>query len=142
MTATDRSAWVIGGMFAGAGIAHFARPDFFESIVPRWFPNPRLANQASGVAEIVCGVAMFPRRTRRWASFGLLGILAGVFPANLDMYLHDVDMVPGDGGRMERVENADGVRTRNLVRLPFQFLFAALVWRHTRRVSPTQDVTP
>jgi len=142
MTTSDRSAWAIGSMFAGAGVAHFARPDFFEAIVPRWFPNPKVANQVSGVAEIACGVAMFPRRTRRWASFGLLGILAGVFPANVDMYLHDVDMVPGADGRMERVENAGGVRTRNLTRLPFQFVFAVLVWRHTRRVSPTQDVTP
>jgi uncharacterized membrane protein len=120
-------------MFAGAGVAHFARPDFFESIVPRWFPNPKLANQASGAAEIACGLAMVPRRTRRVAAFGLLAILAGVFPANLDMYLNDVDMEPGDDGKMERVENAEGVRTRNLVRLPFQFLFAFLVWRHTRR---------
>ncbi|MEZ5244475.1 MAG: hypothetical protein R2707_05200 [Acidimicrobiales bacterium] len=141
MTASDRSARVIGAMFAGAGSAHFARPDFFEAIVPRWFPNPKFANQASGAAEIVCGLAMFPRRTRRWAAFGLLGILAGVFPANVDMYLHDVDMSPGDDGRMERVENAEGVRTRNLVRLPVQFVFAALVWRHTRRVSLTQDVS-
>ncbi|MDG2025969.1 MAG: hypothetical protein P8J50_02565 [Acidimicrobiales bacterium] len=129
-------------MFAGAGVAHFARPDFFESIVPRWFPNPKLANQASGAAEIACGLAMAPRRTRRVAAFGLLAILAGVFPANLDMYLNDVDMEPGDDGKMERVENAEGVRTRNLVRLPFQFLFAFLVWRHTRRPRRPRRVLP
>ncbi len=140
MTATDRSARIIGGMFAGAGVAHFARPDFFEAIVPRWFPKPALANQASGAAEIVCGLGMFPRRTRRMAAFGLLAILAGVFPANVDMYLNDVDLVPGDDGRMQRVEGADGVRTRNLVRLPFQFLFAVLAWRHTRRDPTTEAV--
>jgi uncharacterized membrane protein len=127
-------------MFAGAGVAHFARPDFFEAIVPRWFPNPALANQASGAAEIVCGLGMFPRRTRRVAAFGLLAILAGVFPANVDMYLNDVDLVPGEDGRMQRVEGADGVRTRNLVRLPFQFLFALLAWRHTRRHTTPEAV--
>jgi uncharacterized membrane protein len=135
MTASDRSAHVVGAMFAGAGVSHFARPDFFEAIVPRWFPNPALANQASGAAEIICGIGMFPRRTRRMAAFGLLGILAGVFPANVDMYLNDVDMRPDENGRMERVENAEGVRTRNLIRLPFQFVFAVLVWRHTRPAS-------
>jgi len=133
MTASDRSARVIGALFAGAGVSHFTKPDFFEAIVPRWVPNPQLANQVSGAAEIVCGLAMIPRSTRRRAAFGLLGILAAVFPANVDMYLNDVDMMPGEDGRMERVEGADGVRTRNTVRLPFQLLFAVLVWRHTRK---------
>lgn len=133
--ASDRSARIIGGMFAGAGISHFARPDFFEAIVPRWFPNAALANQASGAAEIVCGLAMFPRRTRRVAAFGLLAILAGVFPANVDMYVNDVDVQPDEDGKMTRVEGAEGVRTRNLIRLPFQFVFAFFVWRHTRRVE-------
>lgn len=133
--ASDRSARIIGGMFAGAGISHFARPDFFEAIVPRWFPNAALANQASGAAEIVCGLAMFPRRTRRVAAFGLLAILAGVFPANVDMYVNDVDVQPDEDGKMSRVEGAEGVRTRNLIRLPFQFVFAFFVWRHTRRVE-------
>lgn len=137
MSASDNSARVVGAMFAGAGVTHFARPDFFEAIVPRWFPNPALANQVSGAAEIVCGLGMFPRRTRRVAAFGLLGILAGVFPANVDMYLNDVDVEPDDDGRMQRVENAEGVRTRNLVRLPLQFVFAVLVWRHTRREATT-----
>ncbi len=135
MTASDSSARVIGAMFAGAGVTHFARPDFFEAIVPRWFPNAKFANQASGAAEIVCGLGMFPRRTRRAAAFGLLGILVGVFPANLDMYVNDIDMVPGDDGKMERVEGAENVRTRNLIRLPFQFVFAVAVWRHTRRAA-------
>lgn len=136
-TGSETSARVVGAMFAGAGVTHFARPDFFEAIVPRWFPNPALANQVSGAAEIVCGLGMFPRRTRRAAAFGLLGILAGVFPANVDMYLNDVDVQPDDDGRMQRVENAEGVRTRNLVRLPFQLVFAVLVWRHTRREART-----
>lgn len=129
---SSRSARLIGGAFVGAGVSHFARPDFFEAIVPRWFPNPPLTNQVSGAAEIVCGLAMFPRRTRRMGAFGLLAILVAVFPANVDMYLNDVDVVAGDDGKMARVEDADGVRARNTIRLPFQFLFAWLVWRHAR----------
>ena len=35
----------IGAAFVGAGVAHFARPDFFEAIVPRWMPSPAAANQ-------------------------------------------------------------------------------------------------
>ena len=133
MPASDRSAHAVGAAFAGAGVAHFARPDFFESIVPRWMPSPRATNQISGAAEIVLGVAMMPRRTRRVAAFGLLGLLAAVFPANVDMYLNDVELRPDADGRMQRAEGADGVRTQNAIRLPFQLLFAWAVWRHTRR---------
>jgi uncharacterized membrane protein len=128
---SDRSARLIGGAFIGAGVSHFARPDFFEAIVPRWFPDVKFANRASGAAEIVCGLGMFPRRTRRVAAFGLLGILAGVFPANVDMCINDVDVGRDDEGNVTRIEGAEGVRTRNLVRLPVQFLLAWLVWRHT-----------
>jgi uncharacterized membrane protein len=129
---SDRSARLIGGAFVGAGVTHFARPDFFEAIVPRWFPNAKFANEVSGAAEIVCGLAMFPRRTRRMAAFALLGLLVGVFPANVDMYLNDVELGKDDDGKAIRVEGAEGVRIRNTARLPFQFLFAWLVWRHTR----------
>ena len=55
---SDRSAYAVGTFFAGAGVMHFARPDFFEAIVPRWFPSPKFANQASGAAEIVLGLGM------------------------------------------------------------------------------------
>jgi len=129
---SDRSARLIGSAFVGAGVPHFVRPDFFEAIVPRWFPNPKFANEVSGAAEITCGLAMLPRRTRRMAAFALLGILVGVFPANVDMYLNDIELGKDEDGKATRIEGADGVRARNTIRLPFQFLFAWLVWRHTR----------
>ena len=133
---SDRSARLVGVAFVGAGVAHFARPGFFEAIVPRWVPDPRLANQVSGAAEVALGVAMFPRRSRWAAAWGLLVLLAAVYPANIDMYLHDVDLERDEGGTMIRVEGAEGVRIRNLVRLPLQLLFAWFVWQHTRPGRP------
>lgn len=130
---SDRSAQVLGTFFTGAGVMHFVRPDFFEAIVPRWFPSPKVANQASGAAEIVLGLGMFPRRTRPLAARGLLYLTAAVYPANLDMALKDVAVLPDDDGRMARVEGVDGARVPNLVRLPFQVLFAWALRRHTRR---------
>jgi len=60
-----QSSIVAGVIFVGAGIAHFARPDFFESIVPDWFPDATLANRASGAAELTFGLGMLHRRTRK-----------------------------------------------------------------------------
>lgn len=131
--ASDRSAQVLGAFFTGAGVMHFVRPDFFEAIVPRWFPDPKLANHASGAAEIALGLGMFHPRTRPVAARGLLYLTAAVYPANLDMAMNDVAVLPGDDGKMERVEGVEKTRTQNLVRLPFQVLFAWALKRHTRR---------
>jgi uncharacterized membrane protein len=128
----DRSALAVGAAFTGAGVGHFVRPDFFEAIVPRWFPGPRVANQVSGGAEIVLGLAMIPRRTRRVAAWGLLGLLAAVYPANIDAAINGVDVRKGDDGRFHRHEG-EIADARNWIRLPFQFVLGALVWRHTRQ---------
>lgn len=124
----------VGGVFAAAGVAHFAVPSFFEAIVPRWFPDAKLANQVSGAAEIALGVAMIPRHTRPLAARGLLVLLAAVFPANIDMAVNRVGVVKGDDGGFVRDEG--GVDdARNWIRLPFQAVFAWSVARHLRPVS-------
>ena len=111
---------------------HFVRPDFFEAIVPRWFPSPKLANQVSGAAEIILGVGMMPRRTRPFAARGLLVLTAAVYPANIDMAINDVVVKPDDDGQMERVEGVKAARPQNLIRLPLQFVMAWAIRRHLR----------
>jgi uncharacterized membrane protein len=128
----DRSALAVSALFTGAGVSHFARPDFFEAIVPRWFPDAAVANQVSGAAEIGLGIAMIPRRTRRVAAWGLLGLLAAVYPANIDAAVNGVDVRKGDDGRFHRHEG-EVADARNWIRLPFQFVLGAIVWRHTPR---------
>lgn len=113
-------------------MSHFARPDFFEAIVPRWIPDAGVANRVSGAAEIGLGLAMVPRLTRRAAAWGLLGLLAVVYPANIDAAINGVDVRKGADGRHERHEG-EVPDARNWIRLPMQFVMAAVVWRHTRR---------
>ena len=129
--ASDRSAYALAALFTGAGISHFARPDFFVAIVPEWLGPKSLANQVSGAAEIALGLAMIPRRTRPVAAWGLLGLLAAVYPANIDMAVNDVAVRPGPDDRMQR--DVGGVTdARNWIRLPVQFVLAGWVWPHTR----------
>ncbi|MEM9521387.1 MAG: hypothetical protein AAGA37_18905 [Actinomycetota bacterium] len=130
---SDRSAHAAGAFFAGAGVMHFVRPDFFEAIVPRWFPNPAFANQASGAAEIVLGLGMIPKRTRPLAATGLLALTAAVYPANIDMAINDVVVKPDENGTMQRIEGVKAARPVNLLRLPLQFVMAWAVWRHRKR---------
>ena len=49
------------------------------------------------------------------------------------MAMNDVAVLPGDDGKMERVEGVEKTRTQNLVRLPFQVLFAWALKRHMRK---------
>jgi uncharacterized membrane protein len=102
---------------------HFARPDFFEAIVPDWVPDAQLANRVSGAAEVVLGLGMFHPRTRRASALGLAALTVIVFPANIDMAVNRVAVKPADG-RMERHVGAS-TGPENWVRLPMQ---APLLW--------------
>ncbi|MFT6292833.1 MAG: putative membrane protein [Ilumatobacter sp.] len=120
--------------FTGAGVMHFVRPDFFESIVPDWFPNPKLANQVSGAAELTLGLGLLPPATRRAAAFGLIGLLAAVFPANADMAINNVEITPVDAKMTRSVGTATGAnRLVNWARLPLQIPLAVAMWRIAQR---------
>jgi len=136
ITRFDIEAFLIGAAFIWVGIYHFLNQGFFEAIVPTWFPYPKLANLTSGVTEIILGAGLMIRKYRRFASWGLLILLALVYPANIDMFINDVDTATNAAGVTERIVDADGVRVRNFIRLPFQLLFAWLVWRHTKVRPP------
>ena len=132
ITRFDVEAFLIGSSFILVGLYHFVNQDFFEAIVPTWFPYPTFANLVSGGAEIILGFGLILKSSRRYCAWGLLLLLVAVFPANIDMFVNDVDAQTNAFGTIERVVDAEGVRLRNFIRLPFQFLFAWLVFRHTK----------
>lgn len=124
------SALIASAFFAGAGSMHFARPDFFESIVPDWFPNARVANYASGAAEIALGLGLITARNRRASALGLIALVAAVFPANVDMAINDVEVKPVDGKMTRSVGTAAGAaRIVNWLRLPLQVPMAIGLWK-------------
>ena len=128
-------AFFLGSAFIAVGSYHFINQEFFEAIVPLWFPYASFANLFSGGAEIIVGIVLFLPKYRPIAAGGLLLLLIAVYPANIDMFINDVDVKLGSSGEYERIVNVEGVRLRNFMRLPFQFVFAWLVWRHTKEVK-------
>ncbi len=105
-------------LFAVAGVAHFLVPRVFESIVPAWVPNARLAVQLSGVAELLGAAGLLVPATRVAAGWGLIALLVAVFPANVQMLLN----ARATGGSALYV-------TMLWARLPLQPLLIWWVWR-------------
>ncbi len=137
----DTLTKVAAAAFIAPGVGHFVKPDFFEAVVPDWFPDKQLANQVSGVAEIVFGLGLLSPTTRKAAGWGLMGLTAAVFPANLDMAINQVDIRPDETGKFQRYpgEVADA---RNWIRLPFQAVYFWLIYKGANLGSKAKEVQP
>ena len=90
--------------------------------MPPWLPAQRELVYASGVAEILGGLALVHRRTRRAGGWWLLATLLAVFPANIHMALNPEDFPDVPGGA-----------TALYARLPFQAIVAGWVIAAMRR---------
>lgn len=98
----------------GVGVMHFVRPEPFIKIVPAFLPSARTLVYVSGFFEILGGAGLLLQRTRRLASLGLVALYLAVFPANINMAIHQINI--GDSPMPTWVP---------WVRLPFQVLFIA-----------------
>ena len=99
------------------GILHFTHEAFFISIMPPYLPAHKELVLISGVFEILGGVGLLFKPTRRAASFGILALLVAVYPANIHMAMNPeqfVHMSPSPLGLY--------------LRIPMQFVFAAWAW--------------
>jgi uncharacterized membrane protein len=118
----NRPALTAGPFFVLAGVLHFVRPRMYEAIMPPWLPAHRELVYASGVAEILGGLALLHPRTRRLGGWWLVATLLGVFPANIHMAVNPEDFPDIPGGQASLI-----------VRLPVQALFIAWVVAAMRR---------
>jgi uncharacterized membrane protein len=81
----SRRSVALAGLLLGTGIAHFARPAGFDSIVPRQLGSPRRWTYASGAAELACAAGLMIPGTRRLAGWASAALFLAVFPANVTM---------------------------------------------------------
>lgn len=122
--------YVMGVVYALAGVLHFVAPKTYEEIVPPQFPRPRALVSLSGLAEIGLGIGVLFERTRRISAWGLIALLVAVFPAN-------VYMATGDGFDPREVP-AELRSPRDAAlwaRLPLQAVLVAWAWWYTDESS-------
>ncbi|ALE76453.1 membrane protein [Pseudonocardia sp. EC080625-04] len=83
-----RTALALAGLLGAAAVLHAARPEPFDSIVPKSLPGePRTWTYVSGVAEGAVAAALVHPRTRRAGGWAAAGLFTAVFPANVSMAL-------------------------------------------------------
>jgi uncharacterized membrane protein len=113
---------VAAGAMIAIGITHFTSPGGFVKIVPSFLPAPLALVYVSGFFEIAGGLGLLFERTQRAASYGLIALYIAVFPANINMAIHDIQ--PADMHIPPALLWA---------RLPLQAVFIALAWWLGRR---------
>lgn len=118
-----RGARVVAAAFLVSGVIHLVRPRVFEPAVPRALPRPRDLVLASGVAELACAAGLVVPATRRVAGPASAGLLAAVFPANVQMA---VDGVAGLARHRTRTAAVRAAVT--LARLPLQWPLIRWAW--------------
>lgn len=118
--------YLMGPLYVFAGVMHFVVPEVYAQVVPPSLPRPLDLVYVSGVAEIVLGVGVLIPRTRRVSAWGLVALLAAVFPSNVYMATHDLEVM-GAPDALNEVPD-----TALWARLPLQAVLALWAWWYTK----------
>lgn len=107
--------------YAYVGVRHFIDPDFFLAIMPNYLTFHLEFVYLSGIAEVVLGLMLLSKKTRKMGSIGLIILLILVFPANIHLV------------QSELSQSILGVtKSQSIYRLPFQGLFILIAYWHSK----------
>ena len=74
----------------GSGILHFVSADAYVSIMPDYLPLHRELVYLSGIFEVLFGLGLLWRKTRRAAGICLILLYLAVLPANMNMAAQNI----------------------------------------------------
>jgi len=94
LTALLLTRLILTALFLFAGTMHLLRPELFLPIMPPWVPFPLLAVKVSGIFELLGGIGLLiPHPQIQFLTgWGLTGLLIAVFPANIYMAAHHIQI--------------------------------------------------
>ena len=103
------------------GVRHFIDPDFFLAIMPNYLTFHLELVYLSGLAEVILGLMLLSKKTRKTGAIGLIILLILVFPANIHLV------------KSELSQSILGVtKNQSIYRLPFQGLFILIAYWHSK----------
>lgn len=118
-----------GVMFIQAGLIHLISPEKLIYMIEEWLPFPELIILATGITELLFGLGLFWKKTRRLSALLLILQLIAMFPANIFVAVNNL---PAPGGLP-----ADQWYTWS--RLIFQPIY--ILWIYKSSIQPQRKVT-
>ena len=103
------------------GVRHFIDPNFFLAIVPNYLSMHLFFVYLTGLMEVVFGLLLAFRKTRKFASYGLIILLLIVFPANIHLVESELSQ-----------SILEVSKEQTILRLPFQGLFILIAYWHSK----------
>ena len=118
------TVYALAILYVAAGITHFTNPDFFIPLVPPSLIYLEELVFISGFVEVIMGVMLFFKSSRKLGAMITIILLLAVFPANIYLYLFDT---PRD------ILNIS--KNQALFRLPFQLPLIIIAYWHSMEKS-------
>lgn len=116
--------WIYAFFYILAGCNHFLSTAVYYDIMPKWLPAPDFLIYISGVLEIIFGILLLFKKTRRLAAMLIILMLIAFMPAHIYM-----------------IQKAPFILGKILVtpfiawaRLPFQVLFIGWAWYYYKKI--------
>ena len=103
------------------GVRHFIDPNFFLAIMPNYLSMHLFFVYLTGLMEVVFGLLLAFRKTRKFASYGLIILLLIVFPANIHLVESELSQ-----------SILEVSKEQTIIRLPFQGLLILLAYWHSK----------
>ena len=111
-------------LYVSVGITHFTNPNFFIPLVPPYLIFIEELVFISGIVEVVMGILLFFKKSRKLGALMTIALLLAVFPANVYLYISDTPRAV-----MEISKN------QALFRLPFQIPLIIIAYWHSMEKS-------
>lgn len=108
-------------LYLVAGVNHFVHPNGYIKLIPPYLPFPQVLNLVAGFFEIVFGLMLIYKPTRRYAVYGIILMLIAFIPAHIYM----IQITPFMLGKLLVT------KTGAWIRLPLQAVL--IVWAFWHR---------
>lgn len=77
------AVYLLGAFYILGGVNHYINPDFYLPLIPDYIPYHSLLNYASGVGEVLAGIAVLIPATRKFGCNAILFLLIAFLPAHI-----------------------------------------------------------
>ena len=116
---------VMSFLYVFIGVKHFIDPQYFINITPPQIEYKSFAVYFTGVLEVLGGLLILNKKTRKTGAYMLIFLLIIVFPANIYLYVS------------ETPQQLLGIsKTQALTRIPFQAPLMLIAYWHSKEKHP------